>query len=837
MSRTELERFGMNMNTFGAPIPGLVTDLMRGDPTTAYSDHYEDNPGIRPCDVVTLAQVKSTTEKYVEEIFNNLSRLRDLLDRHETALQRRWSKKTNAQRKKLLLSAWPDMAEHHCPDLRIVWKEKDPAKYDNVKYRYGFMHPQINLEDLTKTKPLLLMFDARSRHSPATFAKSDWNSMEVGKSLQVIKPVVLLGWVMLLRADSYGSLHPHHENSRHGLEDDSSFLPGIGTIILEVQQRLMRFLVTCGNLILHDILFNPELLQQLQSAPPSANIATLADTGTVDLRPSLDMVIQEAPYRVPDRFDFARLQNYVHARRAEAEDHLWALREDPAYFAETVQVVSEQKNEWLRAEAALPESWSSRKTSRFYEEVLRCALFFAYTEASRTTDMCRHFDQLFNVRHKYGVLMEKIERPPKDYEHAIALLERQLQEVILGTGMNLKMAVCASPQLRGYFVPKPEVPGEDSWILRVTCKNIPSNDYFLWIIRQLVNPIPSLYLNGNLLHELQRIMQSDPKQKQRLTFWTAYNVSSLALAYELRRQMYLTRPRPNNPNAIDDRVPDTVIAADFKERIEPICLIGNILIEAREDSAFANMCLPLTKFYYPSDKRQTAATTEAMRKAESHLDSFWVSVDNYFASKIDITLIGLVEDKITFRELHRTNQWTEHRPLSRRQKAKRTEDDTNCVPFLAVPLEERTERIILQEEAPPTKVKAKTRGNTNDLSPPVPVTTAGLTDAVSVVQPQFHLDKRAYKVFSSLFRISTKDGIPGELPWSDFIHGMVSIGFAVQSLDGSASIFSPADGTFGKSIIIHEPHPMSKIPYLIARRIGRRLNRTFGWTAENFVKD
>lgn len=162
--------------------------------------------------------------------------------------------------------------------------------------------------------------------------------------------------------------------------------------------------------------------------------------------------------------------------------------------------------------------------------------------------------------------------------------------------------------------------------------------------------------------------------------------------------------------------------------------------------------------------------------------------------------------------------------------------DELIVSVFETTLDDRPKPTLSRENIPPAKTKVKTRGkateqaeDTSAEEEPPPIEND--------VHPLSCLDKRAYKVFSSLFRLSTKDGVPGELPWCDFVHAMVSIGFAVQSLNGSAWIFSPSDGSLGRSIIFHEPHPMSKIPYFIAKRVGRRLNRAFGWTVENFVRD
>ncbi|KAI8150983.1 hypothetical protein KHU50_012545 [Colletotrichum sp. SAR 10_65] len=59
-------------------------------------------------------------------------------------------------------------------------------------------------------------------------------------------------------------------------------------------------------------------------------------------------------------------------------------------------------------------------------------------------------------------------------------------------------------------------------------------------------------------------------------------------------------------------------------------------------------------------------------------------------------------------------------------------------------------------------------------------------------------------------------------------------GVAAEKLYGSAWQFRWTDGDQSR-IQFHEPHPYSKIPFVVARRIGRRLNRNYGWTGDIFV--
>ena len=90
-------------------------------------------------------------------------------------------------------------------------------------------------------------------------------------------------------------------------------------------------------------------------------------------------------------------------------------------------------------------------------------------------------------------------------------------------------------------------------------------------------------------------------------------------------------------------------------------------------------------------------------------------------------------------------------------------------------------------------------------------------------------------MFSILFHNPANETPPGEVPWSEFLHAFSSAGFAVEKQYGSAWMFTPSAESGQRSIIFHEPHPSSKIPFHIARRHGRRLERVYGWTGKTFV--
>lgn len=89
------------------------------------------------------------------------------------------------------------------------------------------------------------------------------------------------------------------------------------------------------------------------------------------------------------------------------------------------------------------------------------------------------------------------------------------------------------------------------------------------------------------------------------------------------------------------------------------------------------------------------------------------------------------------------------------------------------------------------------------------------------------VNKRAYKVFATLFHMPSalEHHKRGELPWTEFLYAMHSIGFSPEKLYGSSWNFLPTGINVKRSIQFHEPHPDAKMRFWVARRMGRRLSR------------
>lgn len=219
------------------------------------------------------------------------------------------------------------MPRIHCPDVDYLRRRCNPLEdiyncgiVDEGK-RHLFLWPRMNLEDLTKFEPLLLLLNARGRNSPPTFAFADLETVHFGVRVdQMSHPPYLDMYSMVFTGQEspevYGQLVSLEEDptAYHRLHLGRDTSPGEGLWILEIQRRLYRFLVNICHDIVHDqqVEDNDRLLAQPvapEPALPTAN-AHAQDIGT-----SLMITRYESAYHIPAKLDIRRLQNLVESKQ------------------------------------------------------------------------------------------------------------------------------------------------------------------------------------------------------------------------------------------------------------------------------------------------------------------------------------------------------------------------------------------------------------------------------------------------------------------------------------------------------------------------------------------
>ncbi|KAJ0132784.1 FAD-linked oxidoreductase chyH [Fusarium oxysporum f. sp. albedinis] len=253
-----------------------------------------------PLNNTSAEEVEVESKRRGKSIFQNYEILGKILERHEESIQKRWLKKSRKQRLQILLSAWPDMPPTHRP-FYDYWRQVETDATVKVKHHSSILRwPAVPHERHAIDPPWRLLW----------------------RRLRVVPKVDQGTWLHLSTKD-----YDWPTSDIYGKKWlQNQFSTSFGMVILEIQERLMDFLVKCCHQILHGIepdnLFSDVYLVQTEPELP-------LNTQTQGIQTSLLEITVETPYRVPTRLGFANLEKLFAAKVAAAEDHVWAMREDP----------------------------------------------------------------------------------------------------------------------------------------------------------------------------------------------------------------------------------------------------------------------------------------------------------------------------------------------------------------------------------------------------------------------------------------------------------------------------------------------------------------------------
>lgn len=222
----------------------------------------------------------------------------------------------------------------YSPDFEAIFRGGQELQNRRTEFREAFLWPSMNVEDLATGKTMLLLLNSRGRHSPNMFAKADFEATRVGLVSQAILPTFINMHTMLLDGEAietYGRIVSFDENEDEMLRMFSGlgYHPGEGLWILEIQQKILNFLVKCCHAVLHD--FTPSSLIA-SDTPIKVEPSPIIDSLEY---PTLASMAAQAPYRLPALLDFTHLRAFAAAKLSNAEDHVRGLREDVSNFLGT----------------------------------------------------------------------------------------------------------------------------------------------------------------------------------------------------------------------------------------------------------------------------------------------------------------------------------------------------------------------------------------------------------------------------------------------------------------------------------------------------------------------
>ncbi|KAI1122970.1 hypothetical protein F5Y10DRAFT_286614 [Nemania abortiva] len=756
---------------------------------------------ISPDDASRLAKQRS------QAVLQSFSALGDALGRYEDTIRKRWAKKNQEQRVQLLLRAWPGMTKASRPDLKASRRGLKSQSRDI------YMWPSINLEDLSSGNTLLRFLNSRGRHWPAIFAIMDSGSTRLGSRSGALPPEEVPGHEMKLDGntlETYGVISPIQYQSPADMLETHRFGAAEGLKILEIQDRILVFLRSMCAIILHDKNLDdpPDPIVPEPEALPVPTGEWLSAASAA----------QAAPYEVPHNIDLGRIKSISASRVAEAQDHLWSLREDPGYFADFVKSWSEHSSEMVLdgKRKQHPDISDSFKLSHFWDRVVKNVVYGAYD-----------FQRLADAQSPQGI--EHAEKCSEAVRKLKLVLETRYIPSLVH---RLNVLIPPSPPLRALFQRLPDPDGHLGFSIYPR-RDLDMKDDLIWIWA-MFSEEDTIDIYGLELLALEAdILIRDKTQKERVTAMAAQTFSDIGLVGALHNQLRINFPLIFSKDKYRAWKDKKTFEDWSSELVRPVWEL-TMAMEANSGRQFrlGELGNPTSrKFFYPVNKPRTKGNTKAMQEAEHSLDAFWNKfdelVDKYLTYKGRDGLKGLLPKS---RRILRTQDWVE--PEMR--PGQPIQDTMHEISNLSIGFggqEQPTYRSMVP------KTKVKTRGTPNP-SAPEPAPNVGPHHTGMPQVRVFPVKKRAFKVFSTLFYEPNATEQPGEIPWNDFLHSMNTIGFVPEKLYGSVWQFTPLSGSQGvveHSISFHEPHPSSKLAFRTARRYGRRLTRTYGLNGTSFV--
>ncbi|PMD34550.1 hypothetical protein L207DRAFT_588074 [Hyaloscypha variabilis F] len=796
-------------------------------------NQYPGSPYMN-CRRPTAAQVRKEAKFGSERVLSDWNILRKIVERHAGTIDKRWMKKTRKKQKELLLQAWPSMSPTHRPDFEAYRMENTGRHHRGLsKHQAAFKWPYINQQDLS-TRSLVLFINNRGLNPPSMFARADIDATRLGSNGHWIpEQDFLLGYTMFMDGDNsetYGKLvsWDGDQGAAGLLFSQRQFSPGEGLRVLELQEKIYPFLVKCCELILHDLVENGTLLGGELPAPLEDEAATAKtpEVFVTDLQPSLATISAEAPYRLPANLDLERLRAIFAARLSAAEDNLWLLREDPGYFADTIMDWSEHRNDRL-LDTRGQQHPTGPQTTQFWERVIRNVIADAYTGFETWSLLHRCVSRLCKLKEKYKDQISYDRQLPEEFLITILKLQ-QLLLIACETPLHNLKNIQSSPPLRHYFIREPQDPGTINMHIR-PINELDPHFHKPWALLLILWDEQQRELFGlpNVIDYFEWIMQ-DPTEKKNLSPYMADCFADLAILSRALHEINIYHPWAATFEDENKKHVRKVMEI-MKEATFQINYLDNM---DRVMQGITQLAMPKDgKFDYPIDKKRTKVTTEAMINAEKNLDLFWSKFDanwRRLAGKNIDKCMGDHTPRQSGEKIEPTQAWVE--PIKEPKKGKAEPLDSDMQAWM------ESTSINEKVSSKPSKRKVKTKGAATEpatLQNAAPQPLATQPDK----QPTFRVSAPSLRVFNTLFFTPGATGNVGEVPWIDFLRAMTSTGFAAQKLYGSIWQFTPTKLDVERSIQFHEPHPEVKIRFSVARRMGRRLTRAYGWHGAMFKLD
>ncbi|VUC36830.1 unnamed protein product [Clonostachys rosea] len=719
---------------------------------------------------MTEKEFRTKAKSHAKSIFEAHDTIRAILARHSGLIQNRWCKKKKAQKIAILEHAWPGMAKTHRPDLalwrrRFLTKRVGQYTEDETKC---FKCPYINHEDLVKPRTMMLLLHERGSHFPGEFAGADYEASRFGRISQCMLLSGLDSHTMILNgantAEQYGNLLSWAEKDEYyeWYIERIQYTPSEGLFILDVQKLVMQFLVRFCYKILHDIPKDVLLTDNY----PEAALAPLKEERQAGEFDSMAVMTLEASYRLPSKLDIDQIVALLHAKMTDALDHIWQLREDPEYFFVHLQETREHRQTKVKDTNGHEHPANSPKMQTLNNiAVLRELLVNACVDY-----------QTFSTIHSQALCVQKLlsafendisplKPLPEELLKALAQLRHHFYEGGQCNLIYLKGRVTASKPMRQYYertsplgAPKIEIKLRSGSGVNMT-KQEEELVLLFESIRKYDEDVFMMRMPF-IIDEIERLSDADRDVKELISPHIEFLISNISMISQCIRQLDLYQPWARKLDSVLDENQEEFMS-EYHDAVGSWKSVALALDETSKHLlSAAELCKNDRNFTYPSNRRRTKETTEAMIAAEKNLDTVWAHIDRLIEE--DVNDPAAKEVLACTRQIQRTKEWVEPIRIPKRQrKAVAIDADSVYRPLSNLYLDHNPESSTAATERS-EKTKEKTKGQPSETPAPDQIEDPNPDDEDAEVE-KIQVNARALKVFRALFFDPSGTTTPGEI--------------------------------------------------------------------------
>lgn len=596
------------------------------DPVPEDSDPGEHDSSLPS--TLSEDEIRELAQQRTSSIFADWAQLNGVIEGYGEKLRTRWDRKTKGDKANILLQVWPDMSFSHRPDFHAFMNNDSGVKVQgNLKFKDAYMWPQINLEDLTYAKTLLMYIDSRGRYPPQRFVHADWESCFLGRRSNSIAPSPLLkSHTMFLDGSTplrYGRIIAWNEeaDAKKQLTLGSGFLTVKGLMILEIQERIMRFLVQVCLLMLHDL-----------------TTSFLGVTSTIPLstpsKEKLNVIAAEVPYRAPVRSNFKRLRTIILSRRSLAEDHISALRTHPGYLHDALMEEKQHRYEMLLDQAGAQHP--DIDTPNFWNCVFTELILTSYGVLWFWNYALKRITDILSLQEKYNTEISPRKELPDEYFKALILFKETISLMEVQTSWELERVFPQSPTYRHMFSRM----SLDATNRQVIAHEGIETDVIMGFFEIIIDSSKLRLFNPlDLTNELERAIEEKPTNKSMLSPLLAKLVADFGIIGRALHGINSYQPWASGVEFLDKKN-----AEEAEEVLESELGTKNPQLGQLVMLTLSKVDKPVDgQLYYPSDKPTTEITTKQMNEAKRKLALFWSQFNQQYINNSQISFHDFFE--------------------------------------------------------------------------------------------------------------------------------------------------------------------------------------------------